>query len=484
MNAARRPVAFALIAACLGLLTLPLTAQQSASMGPDARRFVAIDAPVVALTNVRVIDGTGAPARERQTVVLTDGRISAIGAGVAIPAGARVLDLAGHTVTPGLVMLHEHLFYPVGRMQPGLLSYVAQNSTFPKLYLAFGATTIRTAGTTSPYSDISVKHDIDSGLQAGPHIVLTGPFIDRPGYPIPYFKHIDSPEAARRVVRYWADVGMSWFKAYTFVTRADLEAIIDEAHRLGRKVTAHLCSVTHGEAAALGIDELEHGLLTNTEFLPNKEPDRCPGEGLIYQAAATLDLESPAVRRAMRNLVERKIPMTSTLPIWETMVPGRIVQPGALEALSPELREDYLTIQRRIASDETSTFAAAFANALRWEREFVRAGGLLGAGSDPTGYGGTIAGYGNIRELELLVEAGFTPIEAITIASRNGARILGMEERIGTLEVGKQADLVVVRGNPVERIADMENPVYVFKQGIGYDSAKLIAAVKGLVGRF
>jgi len=269
-----------------------------------------------------VIDGTGAPAREGQTVVLTDGRISAIGADVAIPAGARVLELPGHTVTPGLVMLHEHLFYPVGRMQPGLLSYVAQNSTFPKLYLAFGATTIRTAGTTSPYSDIGVKHDIDSGKQAGPQIVLTGPFIDRPGYPIPYFKHIDSPEAARRVVRYWADEGVSWFKAYTFVTRADLEAVIDEAHRLGRKVTAHLCSVTHSEAAALGIDELEHGLLTNTEFLPNKEPDRCPGEGLIYQAAATLDLESAEIRRAMQNLIARKIPMTSTLPIWETMVPG------------------------------------------------------------------------------------------------------------------------------------------------------------------
>jgi imidazolonepropionase-like amidohydrolase len=268
------------------------------------------------------------------------------------------------------------------------------------------------------------------------------------------------------------------------VTRADLKAVIDEAHRLGHKVTAHLCSVTHSEAADLGIDELEHGLLTNTEFLPNKKPDQCPGESLIYQAAATLDLESPAVRAGMKRLIDRKIPMTSTLPIWETMVPGRIVQQGALDALSPELREDYLTIQRRIARDSTSTFGAAFKNALRWEREFVQAGGLLGAGTDPTGYGGTIAGYGNIRELELLVEAGFTPIETITIATRNGARILGMEDRVGTLEVGKQADLVVVRGNPAERIIDMENPVYVFRNGVGYDSAKLIAAVKGLVGRF
>jgi imidazolonepropionase-like amidohydrolase len=453
-------------------------------MGPDARRFVAYDAPVIALTNVRVIDGTGAPARDNQTVVLTDGRVSAIGSGVPIPSGARVVDLPGHTVTPGLVMLHEHLFYPTGRLQPGLFSYVSLNATFPKLYLAFGATTIRTAGAMSPYSDLEVKHAIDTGLEAGPSIVTTSPFIDRPGYPIPYFKHIDSPEAAQRVVRYWAEEGIDWFKAYTFVTRADLKAVIDEAHRLGHKVTAHLCSVTHSEAAELGIDELEHGLLTNTEFLPTKKPDECPGEGLIYRAAATIDLESPAVRAGMKRLVDRRIPMTSTLPIWETMVPGRIVQQGALDALSPELREDYLTIQHRIARDSASTFAAAFKNALRWEREFVRAGGLLGAGTDPTGYGGTIAGYGNMRELELLVEAGFTPIETIAIASRNGARILGIEARVGTLEVGKQADLAVVRGNPAERIADMENPVYVFKNGIGFDSAKLIAAVKGLVGRF
>ncbi|MBL8987380.1 MAG: amidohydrolase family protein, partial [Gemmatimonadetes bacterium] len=174
---------------------------------------------------------------------------------------------------------------------------------------------------------------------------------------------------------------------------------------------------------------------------------------------------------------------TSTLPIWETMVPGRMVPAGAIEALAPELREDYLTIQRRVAA-QPSTFGAAFQAALRWERDFVRAGGILGAGSDPTGYGGTIAGYGNVRQLELLVEAGFTPLEALTIASRNGARILGLDSEIGTLEVGKRADAVVVRGNPTERIAAMGSPVFVFRDGIGYDSAKLIAAVKGLVGRF
>ncbi len=461
----------------------PVAAQRAASMAAEARRYVVHDAATVVLTNVRVIDGTGAPPREQQQIVLTDGRIAAMGTSVPIPAGATVVDLPGHTVTPGLVMLHEHMFYPTGRQTPGLFSYVSQAFSFPKLYLAFGVTTLRTAGTTAPYVDLNLKHAIDAGRQVGPLVYLTSPFIDRPGYPIPHFKHIDSPAAARRLVRYWAEEGMTWFKAYTFVTREDLAAIIDEAHALGLRVTAHLCSVTHSEAAALGIDGLEHGLLTNTEFVPEKGPDRCPGEQRVYETAATLDVGSAPVQAGIRRLVDRRIPMTSTLPIWETMVPGRMVPAGALDVLAPELRDDYLAIQRRVAG-QTTTFAAAFAAALRWEREFVRAGGILGAGSDPTGYGGTIAGYGNVRQLELLVEAGFTPLEALVIATRNGARILGVDDQIGTLEVGKRADLVVVRGNPAVRIGDMGNPVLVFRDGIGYDSAKLIAAVKGLVGRF
>jgi len=474
----------ALAALMTSIVAGPLAAQRAASMAPAARRFVAHDAPVIALTNVRVVDGTGAAPREGQTVVLTDGRITAVGADVAIPAGAATIDLAGHTVVPGMVMLHEHLFYPTGRRQPGLFSYVPQNYSFPKLYLAFGVTTLRTAGATAPYVDLNVKDAIDRGQEAGPSIYVTSPFLDRPGYPIAHFNHIESSDAARRAVRYWASEGVTWFKAYTFVTREDLGAIIDEAHKLGHKVTAHLCSVTHTEAAELGIDGLEHGLLTNSEFVPGKEVDRCPGETRIYQVYATLDPNSAPVKAGMRRLVEKKIPMTSTLPIWETMVPGRKISAGALEALAPELREDYLTIQQALAKDATSTFEAAFKNALRWELDFVRAGGILGAGSDPTGYGGTIAGYGNVRQLELLVEAGFTPLEALSIATRNGARILGIDGQVGTIEPGKRADLVVVRGNPTARIADMENPVFVFRDGIGYDSAKLIAAVKGLTGRF
>ena len=119
---------------------------------------------------------------------------------------------------------------------------------------------------------------------------------------------------------------------------------------------------------------------------------------------------------------------------------------------------------------------------MEFERAFAAAGGLLVAGLDPTGYGGVVAGFGDQRAVQLLVEAGFTPLEAIRIATRNGAELLGQLERIGTLEVGKQADIVVVKGDPSKNIADIEKVEIVFKDGVGYDPANLIESVKGSVG--
>ena len=107
---------------------------------------------------------------------------------------------------------------------------------------------------------------------------------------------------------------------------------------------------------------------------------------------------------------------------------------------------------------------------------------MLLAGLDPTGIGGIVAGFGDQREVELLVEAGFTPLEAIKIATYNGAQYLGDLDMVGTIAPGKQADLVVIKGDPSQKIEDIENVEIVFKDGVGYDSAKLIESVKGLVG--
>ncbi|MGO9441433.1 MAG: amidohydrolase family protein [Terriglobales bacterium] len=258
-----------LLAAVVLLLPTFVVAQIS----PEVKAFVTVDASAVALTHVKVIDGTGAAARDDQTIVTANGRIQSVSdaAKAAIPADAKVLDLHGYTVIPGLVGMHDHLVYPAGA---GF--YAEMGYSFPRLYLASGVTTIRTTGALEPYTDIELKKQIDSGKAPGPKIGITGPYLEGEGSFAIQMHALTGPEDARKTVAFWAEQGATSYKAYMFITRAELGAAIDEAHRRGIKVTGHLCSVSFREAAALGIDDLEHGLLVDTDFVPDKKPDACP----------------------------------------------------------------------------------------------------------------------------------------------------------------------------------------------------------------
>jgi imidazolonepropionase-like amidohydrolase len=312
---------------------------------------------------------------------------------------------------------------------------------------------------------------------------VTGPFINGPGVPILEIRVVDGPEDARRVVSYWADEGVNSFKAYTTITRAELGAAIDEAHARGSKITAHLCSVTYREAAELGVDNLEHGFAVSSDFVADKVPDECPPSSQIRASLLAVDIAGPEFQGLVRVLVENGVALTSTLPVFETSVPGRPpATDGALDAMAVEAREQYLRRRASIAVQEDSPWIELFPKLMAMERAFAEAGGLLTTGTDPTGYGGVVAGFSNWRALELHVESGFSPLEAIQIATLNGARYLGMDDRIGSIAVGKLADLVVVRGNPASNINDIENVELVFKGGVGYDSARLFESVKGTVG--
>ena len=439
--------------------------------------YVSVDAPIIALTNARVIDGTGGPLLEGQTIVIKDGAIVAVGpAGtVAPPDGARVIDLAGKTVLPGLVMVHEHLYYPVVQGVYGQLG-----ESFTRLYLSGGVTTMRTGGNVNGFMDLNMKLAIDRGQKPGPAIDATAPYLNGPNTFI-QMRTLKGADDARRQVTYWADEGFTSFKAYMQITRAELAAAIDEAHKRGLKITGHLCSVTYAEAADLGIDNLEHGFLAATDFVPNKAPDTCPGQGAGQQTIAALDENGEPFRALVKKLVDRRVALTSTLTVFETYTPGRPLPPG-LDVLLPELREQFLRAFERTKANTNSNYARLFPKALALERAFVRAGGLLIPGTDPTGSGGVIPGFSNQRQIELLVEAGFTPAQAIQIGTLNGAKYLGRDARIGSIAVGKQADLIVVAGNPGADIADIRKVEIVFKQGIGFDPAKLIASVSGRVG--
>jgi imidazolonepropionase-like amidohydrolase len=490
------------------LALLIFAAALAAPQQPNATQsFIKVNSPTIALRNVRVIDGTGAPALENQAIVISEGKIRSIGpdSSAQIPAGAQTIDLNGRTAMPGLVGMHDHMFYPSpygegGRVAGAPTSYNEMDVSFPRLYLANGVTSIRTTGTLEPYTDLQLKMAIDAGRMPGPEMYVTGPYLEGAGNNGMAQMHwLSGPEDATRTVNFWADEGVHDFKAYMHITHDELAAAVKAAHARGLKITGHLCAVGFTEAANIGIDDLEHGLPVDTEFDPGKERDVCPGGMSAPTGAviAALDLASAPVQNMMHTLIAKHVALTSTLPVFE---PNRSTAPRILDALSPQARFDFLAAnsgrgRSGAAAKGTNPEAGRGGGAGRgaqglailkkeqeFEHMFVKAGGTLLAGLDPTGYGGVIAGFGDQREVELLVQAGFTPLEAIHIATANGANFLGVADKIGTLKPGMQADLIVVRGKPDEQISDIENVETVFKNGAGYDPAKLIESVKGQVG--
>lgn len=462
--------------------------------GPAVQPYVALSAATMVLRHVRLIDGTGAPAQTDRSIVIDGGKIVAVGGPeLAAPSGATELPLPGRTVLPGLVGMHDHMYYiarpnldAAGHSEPPLM---VPQMTFssPRLYLAAGVTTMRTTGSVEPYVDLNVKSLIDAGGMVGPHMDVTGPYLEGSGSAFIQMHPLKDAADATRTVAYWADMGATSFKAYMNITRAELGAAIAEAHRRGIKLTGHLCSVTYPEAVALGIDNLEHGFFVNTQLDPGKQPDKCSDStGNATLLAMTPD--SPQADALIKLLVDHHVAVTSTLPVFEQRVPMHApLNPKAMAVLTVEAREAYLYSRNLVNQAPRERYADTvkeYQNDLGLERKFVAAGGLLIAGPDPTGNGGVIPGFGDQREVELLVEAGFKPEEAIRIATLNGATYLGLADRIGSIAPGKDADLVVVKGDPSMTIADIENVEIVFKDGVGFDAAKLLESVKGRYGQY
>ena len=443
----------------------------------QSSKYVSVNATRVVLEHVEVIDGTGAPPIPDRNIVIENGRIAAITAGADVPSadGTTVLDLHGCAVMPGIVGMHDHLaFYAFPNLaadrsfeRPAIT--VEMVFSAPRMYLANGVTTIRTTGTYDPYAELKLKRDIESGAVPGPHLDVTGPYLDNL-----------TPDEARQTVAFWADRGVTSFKAYKNISRDALRAAIDEAHRRRLKITGHLCSVTYEEAADAGIDDLEHGFFVNTALDPGKKPDTCSeAEGdftLEHMSAADAD-------RLIALLVQHHVAITSTY-LSTSAAAGHEPQlrPAVLQAMSPAERDAYLYWRNRNAPPNKA--ALLLRRDMDLEHAFVAAGGLLIAGPDSVGIAGIVPGFSDHREIELLVEAGFSPVEAIRIATFNGATFLGRQDRIGSIAAGKNADLLIVKGDPATRIADIENVQLVFKDGVGYDPQKLLDSAKGHYGEY
>jgi imidazolonepropionase-like amidohydrolase len=473
-------------------------AQGFDALGPQVRKYVGVGTPRVVLEHVLVIDGTGSAPIPDRNVSIEGGKITAITPGADLPPkdGTTIMNLRGYSVMPGIVGMHDHLFY---LSRPNLAAdssfdgpalFLQMSFSAPRLYLANGVTTARTAGSADPYTDLRLQQAIEAGGVPGPHLDVTGPYLEgASSNPNLQMRQLTGPEDARQTVAYWADRGMTSFKAYAHITREELAAAVKEAHRRGLKVTGHLCSVTYAEAAEIGIDNLEHGFFANTELDPGKKPDTCSASGGDF-TLEHMTPGSPEANRLIATLISHHVAVTSTLPSTAAAVPtdttvdGRPpIRAAVLEAMAPSAREAYFYSRNRPRSPDSKA-ALLLRRDMDLERAFVAAGGLLLAGPDPVGVGGLVPGFADQREIELLVEGGFPPVEAIRIATLNGATFLGRQDRIGSIAAGKNADLVVMKGDPAARITDIENVEIVFKDGVGYDSRKLLDSAKGHYGEY
>ncbi|MFT7772064.1 amidohydrolase family protein [Roseateles sp.] len=446
----------------------------------DTERFTLFHAPVTLLRNAQLFDGTAQPPREHMSVLIRDGRIAAVApdAELKAPAGALVKDLAGGALMPGFVLLHEHLFYPTERG-----SYGAFFQSFPLLYLAGGVTTMRTAGSMSPYADLNTWKDIREGKASGPDLDVTAPFLNGIQAFVAQVPRLVNAEDAVRQVGYWADAGATSYKGYMHLTREQLDAIIKAAHERKAKVTAHLCAVSYSEAAGMGIDNLEHGFFASSDFVDGKQPDACPGGDAVPRSLDALAIDDPRMAELQRRMISAKVALTSTLTIFETFSYGRPMAPaGALDLLMPQLREQYVARYTAIQRGGPNAYGRVFPKNMVWEKQFHDAGGLLVAGTDPTGYGGVVPGYSSLRQLELLREAGFDTATAVKVMTFNGASYLGRTAEVGRVTPGLRADLIAFAAPLDAARPALPDVAWTMKAGRAWDRGKILNAWKGQVG--
>jgi imidazolonepropionase-like amidohydrolase len=424
-------------------------------------KFVIYDQAEIVLQNARVVDVVKGIVLEGYSVLISNGKIISIEktGKFSAPKTAKIIDLTGKTILPGLVMLHEHMMY-----NNGAALWQFHPVSFPKLFLAAGVTTLRTAGAENPMYDLNLKRQIDSGFLVGPRMFVTGPmFNDASGGFFGDFI-ISNYEEGRKATAFWAEKGCTSFKVYSDISREALRGVIDEAHSRGLIVTGHLGRMSCTEAANLGIDNIEHSF------------GSCSAElNLPWDTTWNIKPEQKETKELIKLLIAKNIVLTIT-PFSDS----DFRNPAMLEYLSLDERkriEGYLKDPPPFMPKEVND------KQLRpLEKLFIKSGGRVVLGADAADCG-LLPGFQDHNAMVSMVKAGWTPLEVIKIATIDGATFLKADKVLGSIDLGKNADLLIVSGKPDQNISDIRNVELVFRNGIGYDSKALRERVKGLVGR-
>lgn len=423
----------------------------------------------VLIKNIKLIDGTGGPIQKDKTVLIEDGVFKKVSnsTNFKISNDIKIIDGNGKTMIPGLIGVHNHLHIP----RHPFLGEIAT-----KLYLASGVTTIQTCGAASPDKEIEIAKKIETGEILGPEIIPSGPYITGKGgnqnMIIP-----QNEDQLRDTIKFWADKGVKWFKVYRNIEPEFLKIVIDEAHRNNLKVTGHLCSVTFKEASEMGIDAIEHGFNSVSDFRVEKKVGECSGS---REYIDKLDLDSKEVANLLDNLVENETVLTSTLSIYEASIPSRsFIDQRSREIMSESFRENFKDLNDRSEKELSKTREKRLKRIMEFEYKFYKKGGILSAGVDAGRH--ILPGFGDQRNFLLLKEAGFTTQEVINIMTKNGALKLGKTD-IGTIEIGKKADFIILEGdlefddNAIQKVSK------IYKNGSSYDPDSLLKGLKGKYG--
>jgi len=429
----------------LGTFVAEAARDGMANLAKVAVGFAAQPASVTAIVGGRLIDGTGKPAVENSVVVLKDGKIVAAGPAqtTPVPEGAQVVDAHGKSVLPGLWEMHAHF----------------EQVEWGPIYLATGVTTARDVGNEREFI-VAARDAIASGHGLGPRLVMAG-VVDGTGPFSLGVIRVDTPEQAREQVQKYKAAGFQQIKIYSSVKPEILKVVTAEAHRLGMTVTGHIpFGMNAIQGIEDGMDQINH-----VEYL---------AKVMVDPKSQTIDPDAPNVKKVIKLLLEHHIVVDDTLALMEVILhsldrPISSFEPGIMK-VAPELKEGLETMGAPAAKAEQS--AAMFRALAATVRLLHQAGVPIVAGTDQA-----VPGFSLDREIELYVQAGFTPMEAIQAATLVPARAMGMEKDSGTIEAGKRADVILVDGNPLENISDIRKVSAVFAAGKMCQPAALWSAV-------
>jgi imidazolonepropionase-like amidohydrolase len=431
---------------------------------------------LLAITGGTVIDVRTGIQYPDSTVLIDGERIATVGTLQHVPETAHVIDATGTWLLPGLMDMHAHT---TGEQH-------AHKERIHHLYLAYGVTTVRDPGGNLTLLRL-LRDRIAHGSHSGPRMFFAGPLLDgaTPVWPAMSIM-VDTPDRARGAVEFLASQGVDLIKVYNWVPEASLRVILETAHRLGLHVTGHVPrTITMTHAIRLGVDCLEHIRITGRELLPPDEAHRLDPlpvarrETLLWER---FELESEPMQRLIQLVADSRVFFDPTL-----LVDSALSLDGyAIDAENPanadvpeDVREVFARAERPPIFDVPEASLESARNGFRKRQRLVgmlyEAGARLLAGTDCFGLGKHLPGLGLQNELALLVESGLSPLAALQAATVTAADALGQSDRLGTLEPGKLADIVILEADPLADIENARRVRTVVKAGRVYDTATLRA---------